>query len=341
MTANQDSNRRFYTEIMGLRRVKQTVNQDDIHHRHLFYADERGTTGGAITFFEWPNLPSGFPGLTSPHHLAYGVSSVEVLMKWKAWLLSLMVPVTGPLARAHELSLYFRDMDGVILEIIASNAERISDDHLDELSKELPDVRSMSRDMKLTTFHHVSPLTREAELTRKFFDKFLGLKKTSTRRNPDQVRAPIIAIGNDDKPDFLRYLAYPGASDGLVGTGSVHHIALAVESEDDQLTLMRHLNDAGIGNSGIIDRLWFKSLYFRDPDNNLLEIATKGPGYTADEPMNKLGTSLMLPPWLEPRRGEIEARLKEVDDRNVSKWPPSYPQLPTPPERIRKMTTND
>ena len=88
VTSNQEVNRKFYTEVMGLRRVKLTVNQDDIFHRHLFYADEKGTTGSAITFFEWPDLPKGLIGLGSPHHLAFSVINIHALPKWKAWLIS-------------------------------------------------------------------------------------------------------------------------------------------------------------------------------------------------------------------------------------------------------------
>ena len=109
---------------------------------------------------------------------------------------------------------------------------------------------------------------------------------------------------------------------------------MAVEDEKDQLKVMRHLDSAGIQNSGVIDRFWFKSLYFRDPEGNLLEIATKGPGYAADEPPEKLGTRLVLAPWLEPRRGEIEDALNDLDKKNARSWPPSYPEVSPRPESL-------
>lgn len=332
VTSNQEVNRRFYTEVLGLRRVKLTVNQDDIFHRHLFYANEKGTTGSAITFFEWPDLPRGLVGLTSPHHLAYTVRSLEVLPMWRAWLLSQGVSVVGPLVRDERISLYLRDPDGVVVEITKPNNESVTSDYVQELNRELSAVKEITGGMRLTAFNHATPITRNPELTVRFFTNLLGLKNSFRRTNPDQDDTALVAIGNDDQPDFLRYLASPNAPVGDVGTGSVHHIAMAVEDEKDQLMIMRKLNASGIGNSGIIDRFWFKSLYFRDPDWNLLEIATKGPGYTADEPAEKLGSRLVLAPWLEPRRGEIENALNELDGKNAHSWPPTYPHINSRPE---------
>jgi glyoxalase family protein len=223
----------------------------------------------------------------------------------------------------------------VIVEITKPNDEDITSDYVQELNRELPSVNEVSSDMRLTAFNHATPLTRNPELTVRFFSRLLGLRNSFRRTNPDQDDAVIVALGNDDQPDFLRYLAASKARVGYVGTGSVHHIAMAVEDENDQLRIMQHLNASGIGNSGIIDRFWFKSLYFRDPDGNLLEIATKGPGYTADEPLEKLGTRLVLAPWLESKRVEIEGALNELDEKNAHSWPPTYPQVFSPPESLR------
>ena len=128
VTSNEEINRRFYTEVMGLRRVKLTVNQDDIYHRHLFYADENGTTGSAITFFEWPNLPHGEAGLGSPHHLSYTVPKIDAIWKWKSWLISQAVSVTGPFVRDGRVSLYLKDPDGVTVEIAHPNDDTVSKD---------------------------------------------------------------------------------------------------------------------------------------------------------------------------------------------------------------------
>ena len=340
VTSNEEINRRFYTEVMGLRRVKLTVNQDDIYHRHLFYADENGTTGSAITFFEWPNLQRGEVGLGSPHHLSYSVPKLDAIWKWKSWLTSQGISVIGPFARDGRVSLYLRDPDGVTIEIASTNEDIVSNDYLGEESNNAPTVSSITQDMRLTTFNHVSPVSSDPELTSKYLKTLVGLKESFTKPNPDQKESLILGIGNDDKPDFLRYISSANASYGSVGIGNIHHIAMAVEEEEDQLRIMRHLNDAGIQNSGIVDRFWFKSLYFRDPDYNLLEIATVKPGYTADEPLEKLGTGLVLPAWLEPKRDSIQRTLKETDRVNAKKWPPTFPAIDSPPERILVKTAS-
>jgi glyoxalase family protein len=334
VTSNQEINRRFYTEVLGLKRVKLTVNQDDIYHRHLFYADEKGTTGSAITFFEWPELPRGEIGLGSPHHLAYTVPRVDAIPKWKSWLISQGVSIEGPLVRDRKISLYLKDPDGVMVEITSLNNDNVSSDYVQELSGDLPQVTGITSEMKLTTFDHASPLSSDHELTSRFLSKLLGLKNSPAKENPDQKDTLILEIGNQDRPDFLRYLSTPTAREGQVGDGNIHHIAMSVDDDEDQLRIMRRLNEAEIRNSGIIDRFWFKSLYFRDPDGNLLEVATKGPGYTADEPLEKLGSTLVLPKWLEPNRQRIEKKLADQDARSRNTWPPEYPPTRSPPESL-------
>ncbi len=334
ITASEEVNRRFYTEVLGLRRVKLTVNQDDVYHRHLFYADQKGTTGSAITFFEWPELPKGQIGLGSPHHLSYSIGRVDASPRWKSWLLSRGVSVVGPLVRDARVSIYLRDPDGVIVEISASTNESVSAGYLKELESNPPEVQGISEDMKLTTFNHASPVTSDPNLMARFFEKFLGLKNSFIIPNPDQNDTSIMAIGNEEHPDFLRYIASSNAHRGYVGDGSIHHIAMAVEEDEEQLRFLRRMNDVGIRNSGIIDRFWFKSLYFRDPEGNLLEIATKKPGYTADEPIDRLGSHLVLPKWLELRRQEIEGALERSDKNNPARWPPDYNTMPYPPETL-------
>jgi len=332
VTTDQELNRRFYTEVLGLRRVKLTVNQDDPYHRHLFYADEKGTTGTAITFFEWPELPRGSVGLGSPHHLSYSVKSVDALPKWDAWLRSKGVSVAGPFKRDGKVSLYLKDPDGVLVEITAENPEGVTLEYL-RLQK-TGESKGLTPDMRLVKFDHASPLSSDSKVTHKFLEKLVGLESFSERANPDDEGSSLAEVGSSDNPGFLKYLTAPDAMTGTVGKGNIHHIAVAVEEDEDQLKIKRRLDDAGIRNSGVIDRFWFKSLYFRDPDYNLLEVATKKPGYGVDEPLEKLGTALVLPQWLEGSRGKIEAALKETDSKSSREWPPVYEAVPSPPEGL-------
>lgn len=332
VTSNEAMNRRFYTEVLGLRRVKLSVNQDDIYHRHLFYADEE-LKGNAITFFEWPDLPRGMIGLGSPHHLSYEAASVDVLSKWKGWLTSRKVPASGLYARDDRVSLYLRDPDGVVVEITTPNTERLTQEYVSGLGA--PAVDEISGAMRLASFNHASPLTRDPEGIARFMEKALGLKRSFLQPNPDDSSASVLGIGNSLRPDFLRYLSSKGAPRGYVGVGNVHHIAMAVEDDQEQLRVLRTLESIGVKNSGVINRFWFHSLYFRDPDGNLLEVATKNPGYTVDEPKDTVGTKLVLPSWLEPRRSEIESVLDREDRVNLPQWPPkSYPRVPQPPEKL-------
>ena len=303
----------------------------------MFYANAKAETGSAITFFEWPGLPKGVPGLTSPHHISYAVGALDVLPKWLAWLISHGISVNGPFVRDDRISLYLKDPDGVMVEITKPNDESITPDYVNELNREVPVVEEIGSDMRLTSFDHASPVTLNPDVTVRFLDRLLGLKKSFKRTNPDQKNTAIVGVGNEDRPDFLRYLASPKAPLGEVGTGSVHHIAMCVEDDAAQQRILRQLNTLNVHNSGVIDRFWFKSLYFRDPDGNLLEIATKGPGYGADEPAEMLGSRLVLAPWLEPRRQEIEGALNELDAGNAHTWPPAYPAVPSPPETLSEI----
>jgi glyoxalase family protein len=326
VTGNYVVNNRFYTEVLGLRRVKLSVNQDDIYHRHLFYANFDKPTGSAITFFEWPELPRGYPGYGSPHHLAYRVGSPEALAKWLHFLRERNIAARGPYLYGDLASIYLRDPDGVLLELTTPCPDA-DIGYLKELFTQTSTPTAITQDMRLTAFDHASPIISDPKLTSRFLEKFLDIVKVDNA-------AGVLRVLNMDGDVYLRCIVDPVNVDGYVARGSVHHIALCVESEEIQRLVMRRLNSVGWRNSGIVDRFWFKSLYFRDPDGNLFELATEGPGYDVDEPRETLGSRLVLPPWLEPLRQQIEKKLAERDAGNTVEWPTVFEMPPEPPEPL-------
>lgn len=334
VTSREPVNRLFYTEILGLRRVKLSVNQDDILHRHVFYGDERGSSGSVITFFEWPHLPEGQAGLGSPHHLAYTVKNLDALLKWASLLRSRGVRVSGVYVVGERISIYFKDPDGALIELTCRDDEGVDQSYLNEAFSEELTVESVSADMRLRSIDHASPIATDAGLLERFLFKTLGLRRVSRMENPHDLSSVILGMGSEEN-DFLRYIVRPGAPQGSIGIGSIHHVAVKVMDEDEQKEIIRTLDSIGIPHSGIVDRFWFKSVYFRDPFGNLLEVATDGPGYTVDEPQETLGSRLALPPWLEPKRRFIEDSLSLLDARYSVKWPPKYPPAPEMPERLK------
>ncbi|MDW7985590.1 MAG: VOC family protein [Nitrososphaerota archaeon] len=333
ITSSELVNRRFYTEILGLKRVKLSVNQDDIFHRHLFYGDEKGSSGSVVTFFEWPHLSEGRAGLSSPHHLAYSVKNLDALQKWASLLKNKGVYVSRPYSIGDRVSIYFRDPDGVLLELTCRVDDEVDLQFLTEIFSEESSINSISSDMRLKYMDHASPIATDATILERFLQKILGLRRISKIENPHDPSSIILGIGVEED-DFLRYIVSPVVRVGSIGVGSIHHIAVKVMDEDEQREIMRILDTIGIIHSGIVDRFWFKSLYFRDPFGNLLEVATDGPGYTVDEPPESLGTRLVLPPWLESERKKIEYNLKLLDSRHKVMWPPNYPPTPEMPERV-------
>jgi len=170
VTSSFTLNNVFYTEILGLRRVKLSVNQDDIFHRHLFYSDYKGSTGATITFFEWPELDKGKSGIGVHHHLSYYVNSLESLAKWKAWLKLKNVPSVGPFLRNGRISLYLRDPDGSLIEIVAFNEENLDQKYIDELMLNLPTIDRILEDMRFIKFDHAAPVTANFEVEERFFN---------------------------------------------------------------------------------------------------------------------------------------------------------------------------
>ena len=317
----------FYTRIIGLRLVKKTVNFDDPTAYHLYFGDEEGRPGTILTFFDWgTSINTGRLGTAVTQHLAFTTKDEHSLRKWKKWLEQNGVPVLGPFDRGSFLSLYLRDPDGLIIEIATLGSGKGYDDSAypesslshwnksprSDVSK--PREPGISSGMPLQGLHHVTALSRESTRSREFYTELLNLDAVERARPEKPGEAGhIYGLEKGAPGTMIGFIDRPEEDRGSVGIGTVHHIAFAVEDQDEQLKWRKKLQAHNVNVTQVLDRKYFKSIYFREPNGLLLEIATIPPGFTVDEAKGRLGTSLALPDWLESQRPVIEANLKPIN----------------------------
>ncbi|MGQ0650559.1 MAG: VOC family protein [Gemmatimonadaceae bacterium] len=336
----------FYRGLLGIGLVKRTVNFDDPHSYHLYFGDETGAPGTILMFFEWGSAPEGSPGVGGVHHLALGVGTPEAQLKWKRRLIDAGVRVSGPYNRGWFRSIYFADPDGQILEIATKGPGYTLDEPADALGRlELfppgaqivgdrdeeqierlthPEpVPVITPDMALDGIHHISAITTDLGRLDDFYSSALGMalvKKSFNQDNPD-IKHWFWASydGATVAPhSALTFFGWPPRGRPTrPGVGQTDHIAFRAASEEDQLTWREHLLSLGVDVSPVMDRSYFKSIYFRDPDGLLLEIATDGPGFATDETPGRLGRELQLPVWLEGDREHIASSLTPLDNAAV------------------------
>jgi glyoxalase family protein len=330
----------FYTQVLGQRLVKKTVNFDDPGSYHLYFGDETGRPGTAITFFEWPGAPQGSPGVGGTHHFALNVADYTGLLKWKRRLTDLGLRVDGPFDRHYFKSIYFNDPDGTIIEIATSGPGWSIDEAPDRLGLEYrqppPDMIVNNRDevrIKAETWpeplpeitadmalwqgmHHITAIGSDIQRTQAFFGDLLGMRRVKMTSNFDDPNSAHWYWGVDDgRPGTLiTYFERDPAKErrARMGAGQTHHYALAVPDQDTQLAWREKLLRAGLRVSPVMDRVYFKSIYTNDPDGHIVELATAGPGFPVDEEVTELGQNLRLPPWLEAHRSQIEPRLRPI-----------------------------
>jgi glyoxalase family protein len=330
----------FYTRVLGLRLVKKTVNFDVPTSYHLYFGDETGRPGTAVTFFEWPDAPPGSPGLGGTHHFALQVSDYEGLLRWKRRLIDLGLKVDGPLDRHYFTSIYFRDPDGVILEIATLGPGWAVDETPESLgtayrqppaemvvrnrdearitAETWPEpVPEITPEMALRHgMHHITAIGTDIHRTHAFFGELLGMRRVKMTSNFDDPGSAhwYWGVGDGRPGTLITYFERKPEKErqARMGTGQTHHFALAVPDDDTQLAWREKLVKAGLRVTPVIDRIYFKSIYTHDPDGHIVELATAGPGFLVDEDPADLGRKLMLPPWLEPQRAEIESVLQPV-----------------------------
>lgn len=294
ITADAPGNVEFYARVLGLRMVKKTVNQDDPTVYHLFYADEMGSAGSDITFFEYPGVPRGRAGDGMVHRVVFRVSSREALDFWQKRLETEGVSVD----RADE-SVMFADPEGLDLELVLdrSGDEALRADH--------PDI---PRDVAIAGFDGVRAYSSMPEASKDLFEHTLNF--TSKDENRWEARG-------DKRGGFYAFDA-PPQERPLSGAGTVHHVAWASPMDEHERWRER-VAQAGASPTPVIDRFYFKSIYFREPSGVLFEIATLGPGFTADEDLETLGQALSLPPNYEHLRDKLEEVLTPLPDPRASR----------------------
>ena len=289
ITGDAPQNVEFYAGVLGLRLVKRTVNQDDPTVYHLFYADEEGSPGADITFFEYPGVPQGRAGDGMVHRVVFRVGSVEALDFWQR-----RIEQEGLGVERSERSLLFADPEGLDLEFVIDASPD------DPLRSEFPDVPA---EHALRGFEGVRAYSSMPEASATLFEDTLGFE-------PDGDNT--WTVRGRQRGGFYAFDA-PPQTRPLQGAGSVHHVAWASPMNEHE-TWHQQVTAAGASPTPIIDRFYFRSIYFREPSGVLFEIATLGPGFSTDEDPKKLGETLSLPPDYEHLRDKLNEVLTPLPD---------------------------
>jgi glyoxalase family protein len=292
ITGEAQRNVDFYAGTLGLRMVKKTVNQDQPSVYHLFYADEKGSAGADLTFFEFPGARRGRAGAGMLHRIVWRVASADALDFWAERLGGAGIESS----RAGD-SLVFADPEGLEHELLVAS---VPDQPL------IADHPEVPGELALQGFHAARAYSRDPERSRRLLE---SLAFEDRGEGSWEVRG--------DSRGGLWHYDEPPAEAGIEGAGTVHHIAWASEM-DEHLDWRQRAVDGGARPTPVIDRFWFRSIYFREPSGVLFEVATLGPGFDVDEDAEHLGEKLILPPFLEQHRDEIEAVLTPITNRRTA-----------------------
>jgi glyoxalase family protein len=307
VTGNAAGNLAFYTKVLGMRLVKKTVNQDDVSAYHLFYADGEGNAGTEVTFFDWPNSPPNRPGPGNIAAIGLRVADRATLDWWLARFDDHGVSHDGIATVGGQEMLHFKDPEGQQIALVADNGEGVEpgvpwDDSPVPSEKQ---IRGLAH-IRLTVF--------ELRPTAAVLTDVLGFRKAREYASPgsSEHQTIVFEAGSGGPGTEVHIDTRPDLPPGRVGIGGVHHVAFRTPTDEEHQQWQQHISSARIGVTPVIDRYYFRSIYFREPNHILYEIATDGPGFAVDEDAAHLGENLVLPPFLEPRREQIEAGLKPI-----------------------------
>lgn len=298
ITADALGNNRFYTETMGLRRVKKTVNQDDTSAYHLFFADGAGSPGTDITFFDWPVAPER-RGTHSISRTGLRIDEAS-FDYWAARLREKNVTAGDITTLDGRVSLDVEDPEGQRLRLIGDNA-----------GSSVPWEKSpVPAEHQIRGLGPITISVAELAPTEMILLNVMNMRKVRDYASPDgEGQIHVYEMGDGGAAAELHVAVQPGLPAARQGAGAVHHVAFRVPDMPAIHQWAKRLAELRVPNSGEVERYYFRSLYFREPGGNLFEIATDEPGFDVDEPRETMGEGLSLPPFLEPKRAQIEARL--------------------------------
>jgi glyoxalase family protein len=308
VTANARGNHDFYTDTLGMRLVKKTVNQDDVSAYHLFYADGRGSPGTDLTFFDWPAPPER-RGTHSIVRTGLRVANADSLKYWAQRLTEKGIQHGDVVVRDGRATLDLQDPEGQRLSLVADDGQWTPR----PWEKSPVPAEHQVRGLGPITISVPSLRGTDAVLT-----KVMGFRPVreynghSSDGGDQTVNVHVFETGAGGPAAELHVAVEPHLRPARSGAGGVHHVAFRVPTFAEYDQWYERLQEIGVPNSGPVDRFYFRSLYFREPNGILFELATDEPGFAADEPMETLGEKLALPPFLEGRRQQIEAGLKPI-----------------------------
>ncbi len=308
VTRNTKANLDFYSKVLGLRLVKKTVNQDDVSAYHLFYADKVGTPGTDITFFDWNAVPEK-RGTDSIVRTGYRVQNLKALEYWEERFSEFNVSSSKISERDGSQIIEYEDPEGQRLMLVVDPAGP---------KGEARDFSDIPSEYQLQGLGPIMISVSDIEATSEVLKKVLNFKESRTYQiqssfnEGTEVPVRVFLMEGKGSHAELHVLHEPDAPKARLGAGGVHHVAFRIPTFEQYDAWAKRLKDLRIPSSGPVDRYYFKSLYFREPNGILFELATDGPGFASDESIETLGETLALPPFLEHRREEIEAGLKPL-----------------------------
>jgi glyoxalase family protein len=305
VSARIRENHQFYTKTLGMRLVKRSVNQDDVSAYHLFYADAKGTPGSDLTFFDW-SVPREQRGTRSIVRTNLRVAGLDTLEWWERYLRDRGVRAGRVEERDGRLTLDVEDPEGQRLSLVDDRGAGSANPWEKSPVPAEHQVRGLGPIMLSVP---------KLEPTDAMLVGALGMRPVREYPHPEQPRhtVHVYEMGPGGPAAELHVAVQPDLPMTRPGAGGVHHVAFRTPTYEEHAAWVERMRELGVPNSGLVDRYWFRSLYFREPNGILFEIASDVPGFTVDEDEATLGEKVVLPPFLEPHREEIVGNLKPID----------------------------